>query len=629
MKINLPVSGQEKCFAANKSMVTKTNTKGVITFANQDFIDVSGFSKEELIGKTHNLIRHPDMPPIAFEIMWKTLERGSPWHGIVKNRCKNGDHYWVDAKIVPIKKNGSITGYMSVRTSPSREQIATAEAAYKIAITAPETIKEDVSYRWKRQLSIKNGIPLWILFVTILMIGGGVLGITGLNMSKADIQALYHKEMVPVQAIHRINFLMADNRAQVALALNFKFGAHSDIMLHPSANNDHMGVMNKNKIEIDRIWAAYNSSVTDPKEQALAKEYVEARGFYVQYGLLQAQKAIENEDYLGAQRAFFNQVNPLYDVANARAAVLLAYLSERGGEKITSTTERGDLIFKMAVAGITLSCLVLIIAGIIFFRITAKPLEKAVLALEDIAQGNLSSHIEPSGYGEPERVMSAVMVTQMHLKVMIHEIQQSASSIHVQCNNLNKVMMDLAEHSDEQHDRIYHTVDTVKASRTAMTAITHHMDSLLESVDNNNNNNQNTLSKEPSTELLSQPSIESTPVFDFMPAELRDVFGDDFPEFSEPVPPPVAAVVQAVPIDSPSEYTAPSVPNKVNLINQVQTVASAVCGQSLAVEEVASQLNQVAGLIVQNREDVQGAWAASQRLEQTARELDELVKYFD
>lgn len=224
MKMNLPVTGQEQRFSAEKNMVTKTNTKGIITFANKDFVEVSGFSEEELLGKNHNLIRHPDMPPIAFEIMWKTLKSGLPWRGIVKNRCKNGDHYWVDARIVPIKKKGQITGYMSVRTCPSRDDVAAAEVAYQNAQMAPETIEENFSPGWKKHISIKNGIPLWIVFVTLLMIGGGILGVTGLKLSKADIQALYYEEMVPVQTIRRINFLMADNRTQVALALNFKFG---------------------------------------------------------------------------------------------------------------------------------------------------------------------------------------------------------------------------------------------------------------------------------------------------------------------------------------------------------------------------------------------------------------------
>ncbi|MDD2711930.1 MAG: Tar ligand binding domain-containing protein [Simplicispira sp.] len=617
MKINLPVTGQEQRFSAQKSMVTKTNTKGIITFANQDFVEVSGFSEEELVGKNHNLIRHPDMPPIAFETMWKTLKQGLPWQGIVKNRCKNGDHYWVDARIVPIKKNGEITGYMSVRSCPSREDVAAAELAYQSAQTAPSATKERVSADWKKYLSIKNGIPMWIAFVTLLMIGGGILGITGLNLSKADIQALYHNEMVPMQTIQRINFLMADNRAQVALALNFKFGTHSDAALSNASGNNYIQAIAKNKDEIDRIWATYLDKVTDTREKEISTDYIQARSRYVNEGLLEAIKAIDSEDYLQAQRVFFNQVNPLYDTANAQASALLTYLSERGNAKLVDTTTRGKVIFNMAVAGITLSCLVLMVAGLFFFRITAQPLEKAVLALEDIAQGNLSNPMSPAGYGEPGRVMAAVMVTQMHLKVMIHEIQQSSTSIHKQCNHLNQVMMNLAEQSDEQHDRIYQTLEAVNASRTAMGTIAGHMDSLLASV-------------HPGDEALALPSAAGSapaPEFELMPAELLSVFGDSMfessPETAPTELPPAAAPTDALtPPWTPT--TAPT-----ELVQQVQTVASEARSQSLAVQEVAGQLQQVARLIVQNHEDVQGAWAASQRLEQTARELDELVKYFD
>ncbi len=622
MKMNLPVTGQELRFSADKNMVTKTNTKGIITFANKDFIEVSGFSEEELVGKNHNIIRHPDMPPIAFDVMWRTLKRGLPWQGMVKNRCKNGDHYWVDASIVPIKKNGAITGYMSVRACPSREQIAAAESAYQTAMTRPETIREGVVSEWKKHLSIKNGIPLWIVFVTILMIGGGVLGITGLNMSKADIQAMYHEEMVPVQSIQRMNFLMADNRAQVALALNFKFGFHSDAVLNNGSSQEHLARLSKNKDEIDKIWENYSVKIKDPKEQQLAADYIQARTHYIKEGLLPVSAAIDSEDYLQAQRVFFNQINPLYDIANVRASSLLTYLFNRSNAKLADVTARGELILKMAVAGITLSCLMLMAAGLFFFRITAKPLEKAVLSLEAIAEGNLSNQVDSSGYGEPGRVMNAVMITQMHLKVMLHEIRQSSDSIHQQCHNLNQVMMNLAEHSDEQQDRIYQTVDAVNASRTAMTTIASHMESLLDAVHANDDSDHSA----PLSATALAP--EAMPAFDWMPTELMDVFGDSFTPAPPPVvTPPVEALVE-VPVSVAAEQDAPTTA-ATELGQQVQTVANAARSQALEIEEMSGQLHQVARLIVQNREDVQGAWAASQRLQQTARELDELVKYFD
>lgn len=104
-------------FGANKHLITTTDRRGVITFANQAFIDVSGYAESELIGKNHNLIRHPDMPKGAFKDLWETIQTGKSWRGAVKNRCKNGDYYWVDAYVSPILKNGAIVEYQSVRVS--------------------------------------------------------------------------------------------------------------------------------------------------------------------------------------------------------------------------------------------------------------------------------------------------------------------------------------------------------------------------------------------------------------------------------------------------------------------------------------------------------------------------------
>jgi aerotaxis receptor len=131
MKNNGPVTQVEKPFPRGQYLVSKTDLKGVITYCNDAFIALSGFDKEELIGKSHNVVRHVDMPPAAFADLWKTVKAGRPWRGTVKNRCKNGDHYWVDAFVVPIKKDGQTTGYMSVRSEPSREQVRNAEELYQ------------------------------------------------------------------------------------------------------------------------------------------------------------------------------------------------------------------------------------------------------------------------------------------------------------------------------------------------------------------------------------------------------------------------------------------------------------------------------------------------------------------
>lgn len=131
MRVNLPVSNTEYPIDDDTLILSTTDTKGRITYVNQTFIDVSGFSTEELIGKAHNIVRHPDMPPQAFEDLWRTLQAGKPWTGLVKNRRKNGDFYWVLGNATPLIENGSIVGYLSVRTKPSRQVIETIAPIYR------------------------------------------------------------------------------------------------------------------------------------------------------------------------------------------------------------------------------------------------------------------------------------------------------------------------------------------------------------------------------------------------------------------------------------------------------------------------------------------------------------------
>ncbi|TXK93109.1 chemotaxis protein, partial [Methylococcaceae bacterium CS4] len=112
MKINRPVTNKECVIEESDSIVSKTDLKGVLTYANNDFIRISGYSLSELIGKSHNILRHPDVPAEFFKDLWTSLKEERPWTGIVKNRCKNGDYYWVLANITPFYENDKLVGYM-------------------------------------------------------------------------------------------------------------------------------------------------------------------------------------------------------------------------------------------------------------------------------------------------------------------------------------------------------------------------------------------------------------------------------------------------------------------------------------------------------------------------------------
>ncbi|MGV7211149.1 methyl-accepting chemotaxis protein [Oxalobacteraceae bacterium A2-2] len=154
MRTNMPVTQNEYVLEDGRTIVSTTDLQGNINYANPYFIEVSGFTEEELMGAPQNIVRHPDMPVEAFADLWATIKAGEPWTGMVKNRCKNGDYYWVLANVTPVIEQGRPVGYMSVRTKPTREQVRQADAAYR---------------------EIKNGNPRKLLVLKGRVAGSGLL----------------------------------------------------------------------------------------------------------------------------------------------------------------------------------------------------------------------------------------------------------------------------------------------------------------------------------------------------------------------------------------------------------------------------------------------------------------------
>ncbi|OWY27332.1 PAS domain-containing methyl-accepting chemotaxis protein [Herbaspirillum robiniae] len=188
MRKNLPVTTNERLLDDGKSIVSKTDLQGNITYVNPYFIEISGFSEDELLGAPQNIVRHPDMPREAFADMWATLKAGLPWNGLVKNRCKNGDFYWVQANVTPVRENGRAVGYMSVRTRPSREQVQAVDGVYRRF-----SVGQAAGLRIRRGAAVRAGFVGWLqglrdlpiarrlglvmgLLTLMFVIGGAVAG---------------------------------------------------------------------------------------------------------------------------------------------------------------------------------------------------------------------------------------------------------------------------------------------------------------------------------------------------------------------------------------------------------------------------------------------------------------------
>ncbi|OGS91857.1 MAG: hypothetical protein A2Z95_10220 [Gallionellales bacterium GWA2_60_18] len=211
MRTNMPVSNVEREFRDGETIVSKTDLKGVITYVNPYYCEMSGYSEQESIGQPHNYIRHPDMPEEAFADLWNTLKQGKPWTGIVKNRCKNGDYYWVEANATPMRENGQLVGYMSVRSKPARavveatariyQEIREGKSTYKVR--EGKAVKPGLFDFLDRIRNLKLGVKLGLSFgmVVLMAVGIGWLALSqmeniyslmqvGTNLTPAQSQAL-------------------------------------------------------------------------------------------------------------------------------------------------------------------------------------------------------------------------------------------------------------------------------------------------------------------------------------------------------------------------------------------------------------------------------------------------------
>jgi methyl-accepting chemotaxis protein len=218
MKINHLVTSKEHYMKEGSILCSRTDLKGMITYVNKAFIDISGFSEEELIGNSHNMLRHPDMPPEVFEDLWATVKQGKPWVGLVKDRCKNGDFYWVKSTVSPVIENGRIVEYMSARTKPTHQEVLEAETLYRDVNASEASLRKGLAARWMYKL--KSTPLIWrmaLVIVVLMMLGsailtGGIIWDVTSYIEKNEETELHHLSATLKQAIE------SESRKAVALA---------------------------------------------------------------------------------------------------------------------------------------------------------------------------------------------------------------------------------------------------------------------------------------------------------------------------------------------------------------------------------------------------------------------------
>jgi aerotaxis receptor len=242
MRTNLPITQREFDFPANATLMSTTDAQSHITYANEAFIAVSGFERDEILRQPHNLVRHPDMPTQAFADMWATLKAGRSWTALVKNRRKNGDHYWVRANATPVVRNGRVVGYMSVRTKPTRDEINQTEDLYRafrenkaagLAFHQGLVVRkgllgwtsafQTMAVRWRLRLGVGTLAAASVAGAVALGAGGGQLGgfAAAASIVAALVSAWLESQIArPLQVVQRQALAVAAGQPGENVQLN-------------------------------------------------------------------------------------------------------------------------------------------------------------------------------------------------------------------------------------------------------------------------------------------------------------------------------------------------------------------------------------------------------------------------
>jgi len=463
MRTNLPVTNVEIPLRDDTLIVSKTDLKGQITYINRDFIEISGFTEAELIGEPHNLVRHPDMPSEAYADMWQHLKAGRPWTGIVKNRCKNGDHYWVEANATPIWEGSSVIGYMSVRRKPTREQVEGAEAAYRLfrenragalRISCGQVVRGGPSFGDRlASLPLATRLGLGFGLAVLFAVVVGLLGLRALDSSNESLDRAFTERLQPVQGLARIGKLVADNRAQVLLGLQHESG-NLHAASHEHAVTVHTDQIAKNREELNGIWERYKASINTDEHKALAEAYFNARKRYVDEGINPAREALADNRFGDAQRILIEKINPLYEEVSAKTDALYQFHADEARKDAQAAADLKSSTTAMVVGAIVAVIVLLVLIATRLSRGILTSLAEARAAFNAVSQGNYHYKVDITRDDETGKLLQGIQSMQIKLGFDVAEAQRIANEnlrIKIGLDNVaTNVMV-----ADDQHNIIY------------------------------------------------------------------------------------------------------------------------------------------------------------------------------
>jgi len=445
---NAYVSQKEVPFPQNTVLISRTDTKGIITYANDAFVAISGYSREELIGTSHNIVRHPDMPPQAFKWLWDTLKERRPWRGTVKNRCKNGDHYWVRATVAPIFEGGQMIGYSSVRRAPTREQVAGAEALYRQLNQSGEQIVSKFARFKFGNWSLSRKLQFAIQVTLLAALSFGQYSVFQHMKEDAKSTAVHDAKKLSDEIIDSANMLMVagqigntDLRKLLIKKVSMGEGVRRAQLVRAKPVIDLYGP----GLPEEQIANDVQRQVVETKKQVVT---FSKDGMHVLVVTpYMASKDFHGTDCTGCHQAAEGTV---LGVSELEIDVTPQF-------DAIATLEKRTLIGQIA-----LQVFLFFYLAFLVKKYVAKPADVAQREFEKLMQGDMNEEIDIAGRDELGVLLCGVQTMQSYLRTIVDEVVTPVGHMQKRIADMGNRVTGVADNAANEHQHIQQIVGTME-----------------------------------------------------------------------------------------------------------------------------------------------------------------------
>ncbi|WP_280951665.1 methyl-accepting chemotaxis protein [Salinicola lusitanus] len=444
-------------------LISRTDLKGRITYANPAFVEVSGFSREELIGAPHNIVRHPDMPAAAFADLWETLQKGENWSGVIKNRRKDGSHYWVQSTVTPIIEDGKIAGYTSVRTKVADQRRRLAEQHYPMLLAGRKRgvrldrgeLKPRGVIPVLRRLSLRSLkgrlISMIALALIALAVSGGV-SVYALHENGQRLQALTNNGLEDLARLQKIDQLMSRGRDLVSKPVSNPMAAD----LAPI--NVQVDALIS---ELNDTWDAYYEN-RPINQTAAADTFAADLENYRDDGLKGVMAALNNGDFYQSYVAYNDVLQANSDKASTDLNALVEAKRQSGAELAVDAASSQRMTMIILLSLLAAGAIMLLIVGITTIRATLKPVREALDFTLQIASGNLGATLRQRGNDEVGRLIGALNNMRQSLGTIAGDVNSNVAVVVPATRDIASGNEDLSSRTEQQAASLAETASSME-----------------------------------------------------------------------------------------------------------------------------------------------------------------------